>query len=75
MVPKEIATIAFSNLHGVFVFSHLEDVETTCLHIDLAFALSLIYLCCANGVVNKNGHVMDDVLLYHAHIFCLVFVV
>jgi glycine cleavage system aminomethyltransferase T len=36
------------------------------MHIDLGYALYLIYLCCANGVVNKNGHVMDDMLLYHA---------
>jgi hypothetical protein len=29
----------------------------------------LIYLCCANCVVNKNGHVINDVLLYHAHTY------
>ena len=56
---------------GVFVFPHLEDVQTEFLHIDLAYALCLIYLCCANGVVNMNGHVMNDVLLYHAHTFLL----
>ena len=39
----------------------------SCLHIDLAFALPPIYLCCANGVMIKIGHVMDDVLHYHAH--------
>jgi hypothetical protein len=50
---------------GVFVFSHLEDVQMEFLHIDLAHALFFIYLCCANGVVNNNGHVVDDVLLYH----------
>lgn len=26
-----------------------------------------IYLCCPNGVMKKSGHVMDDMLLYHAH--------
>ena len=31
----------------------------------------MIYLCCANGVVNKNGHVTDDVLHYHAHTYLL----
>ena len=61
----EIDTIVFSNSHGVFVFPHLEDVQTNCLHIDLAYALYLIYVCCANGVMNKNGHVMNDMRLYH----------
>ena len=51
---------------GVFVFPHLEDVQMEFFHIDLAYALPLIYLCCANGVVNKEGHVIDDVLRYHA---------
>ena len=37
-----------------------------CLHIDLAYALFLIYLCYANGVVNNKGHVIYDVLLDHA---------
>jgi hypothetical protein len=50
---------------GVFVFPHLEDVENYCLHIDLAYALISKYLCCANSVVNKNGHVTHDMLLYH----------
>ena len=36
---NEIALIALSNFLGDFVFSHLEDVSTSCLHIDLAFAL------------------------------------
>jgi hypothetical protein len=48
-------------------------IKQLCLHIDLIFALSLIYLFCANGVVNKNGHVIDDVVLYHTHICCLEF--
>ena len=47
--------------------SHLEDVSMTCLHIYLAYALPSIYLCCANGVMIKIGHVTDDVLHYHAH--------
>jgi hypothetical protein len=29
----------------------------------------LLYLCCANCVVNKNGHVLDDMVPYHAHIY------
>jgi hypothetical protein len=62
----EMDTIVFSNLDGVFVFPHLEDVQKNCLHRDLEYAFSLIYLCCANCVVNKNGHVFDDVLPYHA---------
>ena len=48
------------------MFPHLEDVQMNCLHIDLAYALYLLYLCYANGVVNNNGHVIHDVLLYHA---------
>ena len=47
------------------MFPHLEDVENNCLHIDLAYALFLLYLCCANGVVNKNEHVTIDMLLYY----------
>jgi hypothetical protein len=54
---------------GVFVFLHLEDVQMKLLHIDLAHSLCLIYLCRANGVVNKNGHVIDDVLLFHAQTY------
>ena len=69
MFRHEMDTIVFSYFHGVFVFPHLEDAQPNCLHIDLAYALLLIYLCCANGVVNKNGHVIDDVLLYHAHTY------
>jgi hypothetical protein len=71
----EMDTMVFSNFDGVFVFPHLEDVQTICLHIDLAYVFSLLYLCCANCVVNKNGHVLDDMLPYHAHILFLVFVV
>jgi hypothetical protein len=66
MLPHEMDMSVFSHFLGVFEFPHLEDVPTNCMHIDLAYALYLIYLCCANGVVNKNGHVMDDMLLYHA---------
>ena len=65
MFLNELDNFAFSHF-GVFVFPHLKDVEKNCLHIDLAYALFLIYLCCANGVVNKNGHVTIDMLLYHA---------
>ena len=56
-----------SNFLGVFVFSHLEDVWMSSLHIDLAFEMLSIYLSCDNGVMIKIGHVMDDVLHYHAH--------
>jgi hypothetical protein len=28
-----------------------------------------LYLCCSNGVVNMNGHVINDMLLYHAHTY------
>ena len=37
------------------------------MHIDLAFVLHAICLCCANGVINKFGHIVNDVLLYHTH--------
>jgi hypothetical protein len=47
------------------VFPHLEDVQTIFLHIDLAYAFPLLYLCYANCVVNKNGHVLNDMLPYH----------
>lgn len=66
MFHNELVPIDLSHFLGVFVFSHLDDVENNCLHIDLAYALFLIYLCCANGVVNKNGHVNLDMILYHA---------
>ena len=61
-VPRqnEIAILAFSNFLGDFVFPHFEDVGTSCLHIDLAFVFHSIYLCCANGVMNKFGHVIND---------------
>jgi hypothetical protein len=65
MLPHEMDTSVFSYFQGLFEFPQLEDVPTYSLHIDLAYALYLIYLCCANGVVSKNGHVMDDMLLYH----------
>jgi hypothetical protein len=39
-----------------FEFPHLEDVQTVLLHIDLIYALFLIYLCCANGVVDDVLH-------------------
>ena len=67
MVHIEIAIIALSNFLGDLVFSHLEDVRMSCLHIDLEFALLSISLCCANGAMIKIGHVTDDVLHYHAH--------
>ena len=47
MVQNEIAIIAFSHFHDVFVFPHFEDVSRNCLHIDLAYALPFTYLCCA----------------------------
>jgi hypothetical protein len=54
---------------GVLVFPHLEDVHMEFSYIDHAFAYPSLYLCCANGVVNKQGHVIDDVLRYHAHTY------
>jgi hypothetical protein len=65
----EMDTMVFSNFDGVFVFPYLEDVQPICLHIDLAYAFPLLYLCCANYVVNKNGHVLHDMLPYHAHTY------
>jgi hypothetical protein len=65
----EMDTIVFSHFDGVFVFPHSEDVQTIFLHKDLGYAFSLLYLCCANCVVNKNGHVLDDVLPYHAQTY------
>jgi hypothetical protein len=65
----EMDTIVFSDFDGVFMFPHLKDVQTTCLHIDLAYAFSLLYLCCANCVVKKNRHVLEDVLPYHAQTY------
>jgi hypothetical protein len=66
MVHNEIAPLDFSNFLGNFVFPHFEDVPMFCLHIDHAYALLLIYLCCANRVMERNGHVIHDMLLYHA---------
>ena len=51
---------------GVLVFPHLEDVQLEFYYINHVFAYPWIYLWCANGVVNKEGHVIDDVLRYHA---------
>ena len=67
MVHNEMGIFAFSTFLGDFVFPHLEDVRPSCLHNDLAFVFHSIYLCCANGVMIKIGHVTDDVLHYHAH--------
>ena len=67
MVSNEIASIAFSTFLGVFVFPHFNDVQMTLLHLDLAYALLFIYLCCANGAMNKIGHVSHDVFHFHAH--------
>jgi hypothetical protein len=58
--------IIFSHFE-VFMFPHVEDVQPSCLHVDLAYASCLIILCCANGGVNKNGYVLDDAPLYHTH--------
>jgi hypothetical protein len=38
----EMDTTVFSNFDGVFMFPHLEDVQTICLHIDLAYAFPLL---------------------------------
>ena len=42
MVRIEMAILVVSNFLGDFVFSHLEDVSMTCLHIDLAYAFPSI---------------------------------
>ena len=67
MFHNVMDTIVFSKFHGVFVFPHFEDVSLDCLHIDLTYAFTFIYVCCANGVITKNGHVLHDMLLYFAH--------
>jgi hypothetical protein len=54
ILQHEMDTMVFSTFDGFFVFPHLEDVQTIYLHLDLAYAFPLLYLCCANGVVNKN---------------------
>jgi hypothetical protein len=38
----DMDTMVFSNFDGVFVFPHLEDVQTICLHIDLAYTFHLL---------------------------------
>ena len=56
-------------LYGVFEFPHLDDVQTISMHIDHAYASRLLYLSCANSVVNKNGHATNDMLLYHTQTY------
>src|SRR4051812_2190962 len=56
-------------LYGVFEFPHLDDVQTISMHIDHAYAFPLLYLSCANRVVNKNGHATNDMLLYHTQTY------
>src|SRR3954471_13495642 len=56
-------------LYGVFEFPHLDDVQTISMHIDLAYASRLLYLSCANHVVNKTGHATNDMLLYHTQTY------
>src|SRR4051812_22557823 len=60
--------MVYSNFE-VLVFPHLEDIHMEFSYIDLAYALHLIYLCCANGVVKKEGNFIHDVLRYHAHTY------
>src|SRR3954469_20553393 len=52
-------------LYGVFEFLHLDDFATISIPFDLAYASRLLYLSCANRVVNKNGHATNGMLLYH----------
>ena len=66
MFHNELVPLDLSHFLGVFVFPHLDDVENNFLHIDLAYALFFIYFYCANGGVNKNGHVTHDMRLYNA---------
>ena len=56
-------------LYGVFEFPHLDDVQLTSMHFDLAYAFRLRYLSCANSVVNQNGHATNDMLLYHTQTY------
>ena len=67
--PFQCFVCNLSNFLGDFVFSQFGDVPMIGLHIDHAYELYYLYLCCANGVMNKNGHVMNDMVLYHAHTF------
>ena len=69
MVHNEIRILAFSTFLGDFVFPTFEDVSKICFPNDLALELHSIHVCCANGVMNKFGHVVNDVLLYHAHTY------
>src|SRR4051812_3395546 len=62
---NEKDTMVYSNF-GVLVFPHLEDVQLDFSYIDLACAYIWIYLCCANSVVSNQGHIIVDVLQYHA---------
>jgi len=55
------------NHNDILCMSCHEFISRSCLHIDLAYAINFTYLCCANGVMNMNGHVIDDMLLYLAH--------
>ena len=66
-VRNDIGIMTFSILLGDFVFPTFEDVSKSCLPNDLAFRLRSIHVCCANGAMIKLGHVINDVLLYHAH--------
>ena len=56
-------------LYGVLEFPHLDDVQTIFMHFDLAYAFHLLYVSCANRVVNKNGHATNDMLLYHTQTY------
>src|SRR4051812_18345029 len=58
-----------TTLYGVFEFPHLDNVQTISMHIGHAYASHLLYLSCANRVVNKNGHATNDMLLYHTQTY------
>jgi hypothetical protein len=60
--PTELVFHTLSHSNGVFVFSHMYGVQSSCLHINFAYALCVLYFCCANRIVN-------NVLLYHANIY------
>ena len=49
------------------VFSHREDVSRKYLHTEITFAWPPMLVCLANGAMINLGHVINDLLLYHAH--------
>jgi hypothetical protein len=63
----EMDTMVFSNFDGVFVFPHLEDSQTICLHIDLAYAFPLLYLCWYGHEGGGEAQFQDSTKMREAH--------